>query len=127
MLQNQSSDVYVGKNIKFSSSYEEDKVNPKSIVDISNINNFSSKRILPTQKPIKLFEWLIKSYSNENQLVLDCFGGSGTTAIACCNLQRNFIVIEKELSYFQIIKERLEKHGKIPTQATPTELSFNMR
>jgi len=98
MLQNQSSDVYVGKNIKFSSSYEEDKVNPKSIVDISNINNFSSKRILPTQKPIKLFEWLIKSYS-----------------------------IEKELSYFQIIKERLEKHGKIPTQATPTELSFNMR
>jgi len=96
---------------------------PITIITFPNTNKMKNKH--PTQKPIELFEYLIKSYSNKNQVVLDCFGGSGTTAIACCNLQRNFIVIEKELSYFQVIKDRLIENGKIPTQATPTELSFN--
>ena len=104
----QSSDVYVGKNIKFSSNYEEDKVNPKSIIEISNINNFSSKRIHPTQKPVELFKYLIKSYSNENQLVLDCFGGSGTTAIACIETNRKYILFENNPQYFKIINDRIQ-------------------
>jgi len=99
--------------------------NPSDVLFFNSTPQHKGK-LHPTQKPVELFEYLIKSYSNKNQLVLDCFGGSGTTAIACCNLKRDFIIIEKELSYFQIIKDRLEKHGKIPTQATPMELSFNM-
>jgi|TARA_R100000501_G_C2564433_1_gene73782 site-specific DNA-methyltransferase (adenine-specific) len=65
--QYKSSDVYIGKKINFSDSYEEDKINPKSIIKISNINNFSDKRIHPTQKPVALFEYLIKTYTNEGE------------------------------------------------------------
>ena len=60
-------------------------------------------RTHPTQKPIALFEYLIKTYTNEGMLVLDCFGGSGTTAIACLNTNRQFIVMEKEQEYYDII------------------------
>lgn len=62
----------------------------------------------PTQKPLKLFEWCIKNYSNENDLVLDCFSGSGTTAIACHNLKRRFICIEKDKDYYDASVERLK-------------------
>lgn len=64
----------------------------------------------PTQKPVGLFEYLIKTYSNENQLVLDNCAGSGTTAIACLNLQRRYICIEKEPQYYAVAKNRIEKH-----------------
>ena len=62
----------------------------------------------PTQKPIKLIEFLIQTYSNENDLVLDCFLGSGTTALASKNLNRNFIGTEINENYVKIIKERLK-------------------
>lgn len=62
----------------------------------------------PTQKPLKLIERIIKIFSNNNDLVLDCFAGSGTTAIACENLERNFIVCDNNLDYFNIMKERLD-------------------
>jgi len=61
----------------------------------------------PTQKPLKLFERLLQNYSEEGQLVLDCFSGSGTTAIACHNLNRNFICIEKDKDYYNASVERL--------------------
>lgn len=61
----------------------------------------------PTQKPVGLFEYLIRTYTNEGDLVFDGFGGSGTTAIAAYRTKRNFIVIEKDKKYFQIAKERL--------------------
>lgn len=51
------------------------------------------ERIHPTQKPVKLFEWCLNKFSNPNDLVLDCFSGSGTTAVACHNLKRRFICI----------------------------------
>ena len=54
----------------------------------------------PTEKPVELFEWLIKSYTNENELVLDNTIGSGTTAFACKRTNRNFIGIEKDEIYF---------------------------
>jgi site-specific DNA-methyltransferase (adenine-specific) len=61
----------------------------------------------PTQKPVALFEYLIKTYTNENDLVLDNCAGSGTTGVACQNLNRNCILIEKEHDYCDIIRERM--------------------
>ena len=62
----------------------------------------------PTQKPVKLLEYLIKTYTNENDLVLDNCIGSGSTAIAAINTNRNFIGIEKELEYVNIAIKRIE-------------------
>ena len=63
----------------------------------------------PTQKPVALAEYLINTYSNEGETVLDNCIGSGTTAIACINTKRNFIGIEKEIKYFDIANERISK------------------
>ena len=65
-------------------------------------------RLHPTQKPVGLFEYLIRTYTNEGDLVFDGFGGSGTTAIAAHRSKRNFIVIEKNLEYYEKSKQRLE-------------------
>ena len=62
----------------------------------------------PTQKPIALFEWLIRTYTNENDLVLDPCMGSGTTAIACINTGRRFIGFERDANFYQIAKDRIE-------------------
>lgn len=65
-------------------------------------------RFHPTQKPVKLIENQLRLYSNENDLILDCFSGSGTTAVACHNLKRRFICIEKDYDYWKASVERLE-------------------
>ena len=65
--------------------------------------------IHPTQKPLKLFATCVERYTNENDLVLDCFSGSGTTAVACHNLHRRFICIEKDPEYYRASCERLEQ------------------
>lgn len=62
----------------------------------------------PTQKPIDLLQYLIKTYTNENELVLDNCMGSGSTGVACLNTNRKFIGIEKEEKYFNIAKNRIE-------------------
>lgn len=61
----------------------------------------------PTQKPVALMEYLIKTYTNEGDTVLDFAMGSGTTGVACSNLNRNFIGIEKDEQYFNIAKNRI--------------------
>lgn len=61
----------------------------------------------PTEKPVDLFEYLLSKFSNEKDTILDPFAGSGTTGVACKNLNRNFILIEKEPEYVEIIKKRL--------------------
>lgn len=66
------------------------------------------ERLHPTQKPLKLFEMILRDYSNENDLILDCFSGSGTTAVACHNLKRRFICIEKDEDYYKKSLERLK-------------------
>ncbi len=66
----------------------------------------------PTQKPILLLEDLIKTFSNENDLVVDLTMGSGTTAIACLNTNRNYICIEKEPKYYEIAQNRINEHIK---------------
>lgn len=67
-------------------------------------------KVHPTQKPVALMEYLIKTYTNEGETVLDFTMGSFTTAIACLNTKRSFIGIEKDEHYFQVGKDRLEKH-----------------
>jgi site-specific DNA-methyltransferase (adenine-specific) len=79
--------------------------NPKSIIDISNANRKGNKH--PTQKPVALMEYLIKTYTNENENVLDFTMGSGTTGVACKNTNRNFIGIEQDENYFKIAQERI--------------------
>lgn len=68
--------------------------------------------IHPTQKPLDLCEYLIKTYTNEGDLVLDNCMGSGTTAIACINTNRKYIGFEKEEKYWQLANERIEKLNK---------------
>ena len=87
--------------------------NPDSIIEISVGNNRGKyKRLHPTQKPTELFEYLIKTYTNEGDLVLDNTAGSGTTAIACLNTKRQFIVMEKEQKYYDIILKRVADFNK---------------
>ena len=75
----------------------------------SNILEISMQRGLHhTQKPVALFEYLIKTYTNEGDLVLDNCAGSGTTGVACKNTNRNYILIEKEPEYIDIINKRLK-------------------
>ena len=64
----------------------------------------------PTQKPVPLLEYLIKTYTLEGETVLDFTMGSGSTGVACKNLKRNFIGIERDDKYFEIAKERIENH-----------------
>jgi site-specific DNA-methyltransferase (adenine-specific) len=71
-----------------------------------------TKRLHNTQKPIKLCEWLINSYCIDDGLVLDNTAGSGTTAIACLNTNRQFIVMEKEQKYYDIILKRVGDFNK---------------
>jgi len=74
-------------------------------------------KIHPTQKPVNLMEYLIKTYTNEGGLVLDNCMGSGTTGVACKNLDRRFIGMELDKKYFEIAKNRIENttsfHGKV--------------
>lgn len=76
----------------------------------------------PTQKPVALLEWLIRTYTNEGDLVLDNCMGSGSTGVACVNTNRDFIGMELTEQYFEIAKERIEKAvEKKNEQETETE------
>lgn len=79
---------------------------PKNLLSISNANQ--RDRVHPTQKPVELMEYFIKTYSTEGQIVLDFTMGSGTTGVACKNLNRHFLGIEKDEKYFEIAKKRIE-------------------
>ena len=81
--------------------------NPTSILRFLKVRKGS---LHPTQKPVELFEYLIKTYSTEGDVVLDNCAGSGTTAIACENTNRKWVCIEKEEKYANIAVERILKH-----------------
>jgi len=81
---------------------------PKNILEISNADQ--TNKIHPTQKPVALFEYLIRTYTNEGDTVLDNCAGSGTTGVACLNTGRKFILIEKDPTYCEIIRERLKSN-----------------
>jgi site-specific DNA-methyltransferase (adenine-specific) len=89
---------------RFKGSYTQEFTNyPKQILTFSR-----EKGLHPTQKPVALMEYLIKTYTNEGETVLDFTMGSGTTGVACKNLNRGFIGIELDPDYFQVAKKRIE-------------------
>tara|TARA_R110002074_G_scaffold266562_1_gene438743 strand:- start:234 stop:968 length:735 start_codon:yes stop_codon:yes gene_type:complete len=83
---------------------------PTSIKTFSNANQKAKQH--PTQKPIELMEYLINTYTNENETVLDFTMGSGSTGVAAKNTNRNFIGIEQDENYFNIATERISKEEK---------------
>ena len=83
-----------------------DKRYPISILKFNRIRN----GLHPTQKPVELLEWLIKTYTNEGETVLDNCMGSGSTGVACINTNRKFIGIEKDDKYFEIAYNRINEY-----------------
>ena len=83
---------------------------PKTVLEFSNVNQH--KNIHPTQKPVELIEYLIKTYTNEDDLILDNTVGSMTIAIASINTNRRSICMEKDDNYFRLGKERVEEYLK---------------
>jgi len=96
----------VGSGLKDGYENYSDLYYPINIIELANprIN-----KLHPTQKPVELFEYLIKTYTNEGEIVLDNCIGSGTTAIACINTNRNFIGFEIDKHYCDIANERIRK------------------
>jgi site-specific DNA-methyltransferase (adenine-specific) len=84
---------------------------PRSVLLFSTDKQKST--LHPTQKPVALMEYLIKTYTNEGETVLDFTMGSGTTGVACKNLNRDFIGIEKDEKYFEIAKKRIEEANSL--------------
>jgi len=82
-----------------------DEYYPTTILEFSNASQ--KGKLHPTQKPVALMEYLIKTYTNENELVLDFTMGSGTTGVACVNTNRNFIGIELNPKYIEIAQQRI--------------------
>ena len=91
------------KEIKVYDGYR----NPTTVKKFNSVPNNKGSRLHPTQKPVELIEYLIKTYSNEGDTILDFTMGSGTTGVACQNTNRNFIGIELDPTYYQIACERL--------------------
>ena len=81
---------------------------PKSILIISNANQ--KGKIHPTQKPLELLKYLVRTYTNENDWVLDNTCGSNTTGVACYDLNRNYIGIEKDIDIYNVAKKRMEEN-----------------
>lgn len=107
---------------KFGKLSSDNQIKPNNYIDdgtrypkqVLKFNRVDKHHIVhPTQKPVELLEMLIKSFTNEGDLVLDNCMGSGSTGVACKNLNREFIGIEKDEKYFNIAKERIENKIEI--------------
>ena len=99
--------LYKNKTVK--KHYDVNLVNPSSVVLFNTVPNRAGK-VHPTQKPVALMEYLIRTYTNEGETVLDNCMGSGTTGVACKNLNRNFIGIELDPEYFKIAEKRINEN-----------------
>ncbi|ALM64228.1 DNA methylase [Lactococcus phage 936 group phage Phi91127] len=97
---------YLGSEIKRVRNADDGFRNPKSVL---KINNKLHGNIHPTQKPVPLFEYLIRTYTNKGDTVLDNCMGSGTTAIACLNTERNFIGFELNEEYYNMSLKRISE------------------
>ena len=95
--------------IKYADDYDPSKKYPVSIQYFAN-HREKEEVYHPTQKPVALFEYLIRTYTNEGDTVLDNCAGSGTTAIACLNTNRNAILIEKDEDYYKAALDRFNRH-----------------
>ena len=92
---------------KIKKRYEPNWVQPSDVLEFDVVPNRNGK-LHPTQKPVELLEWLIKTYSNEGQVILDNCCGSCSTGIACLNTKRKFIGIELDEQYFHVAERRME-------------------
>ena len=112
---NWKQDKRISENSRFTSTDNTqsrkvyDKKYPINYIEINRASNEcnNTKRLHPTQKPVELLEYLIKTYTKEGDLVLDNCMGSGSTGEACLNINRKFIGIEEDDNYFNIAKERI--------------------
>lgn len=105
---------YCGKNnhvqlSKVQRKYDPDYVQPSDVIEFNVVPNRNGK-LHPTQKPVELLEYLIKTYSNEGDVILDNCIGVGSTAIACKNTNRNFIGFELDKVFFDKCIERINNH-----------------
>ena len=100
---------------KVKKKYDPNFVQPSSVLNFNVVPNRNGK-LHPTQKPVDLCEYLILTYSNEGETVLDNCMGSGSTGVACLNINRNFIGIEKDDNYFEIAKNRIMEQYKLNIQ-----------
>jgi site-specific DNA-methyltransferase (adenine-specific) len=103
--QGDGSQVY-GKEVR-NTHYDSTERYPTGVIEISTANQ--QNKVHPTQKPVALMEYLIRTYTNEGETILDFAMGSGTTGVAAANLKRDFIGIELDADYFRIAQERIEK------------------
>ena len=101
------SEINGGDGVKRATETFNDQYYPTSIQEFS-MANLRRNRLHPTQKPVDLLEYLIKTYTNENEIVLDFTMGSGSTGVACINTNRKFIGIELDDNYFNVAKKRIE-------------------
>ena len=92
---------------KHGTNKKPDERYPKHLIEFSNASR--KDHFHPTQKPVDLLEYLIKTYTKEGETVLDNCMGSGSTGVACVNTNRNFIGMELDNNYFNIAKERIYK------------------
>jgi len=116
----------VGKQRRYVSEVGPDKSYPRSIIEQTAVVGNSKEKVAHgTQKPVALLEYLIKTYTNEGDTVLDPTMGSGSTGVACKNTGRKFIGIEKEQKYFDIAKERIlrKEPGLIKSYAQQAAVS----
>ena len=99
-------EIVGGKTTKKQSKIVRTQRYPKTILTFSNASQ--KNKLHPTQKPVELMEYLIKTYTNESETVLDFTMGSGSTGVACKNLNRKFVGIELDEKYFNVAKERID-------------------
>lgn len=105
-LNNNGTELFNNKKFKYSEDYDYTKKYPRSILYFIR----EKKGVHPTQKPVALLEYLIKTFSNENNTILDNTMGSGSTGVACINTKRKFIGMEINENYFNIAKNRILNH-----------------
>lgn len=115
---NKQSDNY-GKQYDYQSNIANDSLSyPRSIIEqTAVIGNSLEKVNHPTQKPVDLIEYLVRTFSNENDTILDFCIGSGTTAVACTNLSRNYIGFESNSIYYQLACNRVKEALREPRLA----------
>ena len=97
---------------KHSDNYNPNVIYPINLLTFNRDGKKGNKALHPTQKPVKLLEYLIKTYTNENDIVLDNCMGSGSTIIAAINTNRQYIGIEKDEKYFKIAEDRINQRLK---------------
>jgi site-specific DNA-methyltransferase (adenine-specific) len=90
--------------------YDSETKSPESVLEFKSVPNAGGHKLHPTQKPVELLEYLIKTYTNEGDVVLDNTMGSGTTNLACIKLNRKSIGIEKEKQYYDVAVRRASEY-----------------